>query len=141
MDILLTGRVFSAEEAKQLGLVQRVFPKEALMQEVMKYADDMAIHCPVGSMAVIKQQVLAHQLTDHETALRESNRLLMANQGSPDVKEGMISFVKKRSPTFGPLDVDRPEQRLRHELFQQKLQNAALTAALNAGAKAAKSKL
>merc|ERR1712039_1060433 len=122
------GRVFDAEEAKQLGLVQRVFPKQQLT-EVLNYASDMAKNCPPSGMAVIKQQILKHQHVDGETALRESNRLLMFGT-SPDMKEGMRSFVEKRQPKFAPYDPDTDRQKLKDELFSERRENAALKEAL-----------
>merc|ERR1712216_196749 len=73
MDILLSGRKFDAHEAQQLGMVQRVFPKDQLMSQAIDYAADM----PANSMATIKAQVLTHQHRDSESALRESNRLML----------------------------------------------------------------
>ena len=140
MDVLLSGRVFLADEAKSLGIVQQVYHPDSLMSEAIEYATDMAINVPPNSMAIIKQQVLRHQHADAETALTESNRLMIMSTNAklnPDFKEGVDSFVEKRRPNFKPLNLDSPMQKLREELFQQTLENESLKAAL----KAARSKL
>lgn len=132
MDLLLSARTFSAEEAMQLGVVQRLFPKERLMDEVLKYATDVAINCPPSSLASLKAQVLKHQHADAETALRDSNRLMLFGESS-DTEEGIKAFVKKRRPTFAPYDPDTVRDRLKSEILQDDLlkENAALKRALH----------
>eukprot|EP00747_Dinoflagellata_sp_TGD_P223748 gnl/TRDRNA2_/TRDRNA2_95483_c0_seq2.p1 gnl/TRDRNA2_/TRDRNA2_95483_c0~~gnl/TRDRNA2_/TRDRNA2_95483_c0_seq2.p1 ORF type:complete len:161 (-),score=38.50 gnl/TRDRNA2_/TRDRNA2_95483_c0_seq2:88-522(-) len=132
MDVMLSGRVFLADEAMKLGIVSNVFPAERFLDEVMKYATDMAINVNPDSAAVIKQQLLHHQHADAETAMRESNRLmaLSANSGNPNFKEGVSSFMNKRKPNFQPLNFDSPLQKLKQELFETKLENQKLKEAM-----------
>jgi enoyl-CoA hydratase/carnithine racemase len=54
-------------------------------------------------MAVIKQQLYGHALTDVASALAESNTLMRESLGRPDFKEGVASYVEKRKPLFDPL--------------------------------------
>jgi enoyl-CoA hydratase/carnithine racemase len=131
MEILLSGRTFAAEEAMRLGLVQRLIPKEKLLEETIKFATDMAINCPSSSMAAIKAQVLKHQSADPETALRDSNRLMLFGT-SVDMKEGIQSFVQKRQPVFAPYDPDSTRDKLKAEILQQDVlkENVALKKAL-----------
>jgi len=119
MDILLSGRKFVAEEAKQLGLVQRVFPKDQLVKETIAYAEDIAKNVPANSLSIIKQQIISHQHSDAETALRQSNRLMLLSttKANPDFEEGVSSYVQKRAPKFNALNPDSPMQKLKRELF------------------------
>ena len=58
MDLLLSSRVFLAEEAHAIGLVDRLCEPADLLAETLDYAEDMALNCSPRSMAAIKQQVL-----------------------------------------------------------------------------------
>jgi enoyl-CoA hydratase/carnithine racemase len=102
LDLLLSGRVFLADEALQLGVVNRVFAPEALMDETLAYARDLATSVSPTSMAVIKRQVYSHPLLALDEALAESNRLMAASLRGPDFVEGVASFVEKRPPAFAP---------------------------------------
>jgi enoyl-CoA hydratase/carnithine racemase len=58
-DLLLSGRVFHADEAAELGLVKEVVPPAELLPRAIGYAEDIAANCAPSSLAVIKQQVYA----------------------------------------------------------------------------------
>jgi enoyl-CoA hydratase/carnithine racemase len=104
LDLMLSGRVFLAEEAHELGVVNRVFPAEALMEETLTYAHDLAYYVSPTSMAVMKRQVYTHPSMSVDDALAESNRLMVDSLRRPDFKEGVASFVDKRPPDFAPLE-------------------------------------
>lgn len=106
LDLLLSGRVFLAEEAYELGVVNKVFPPESLLEESLEYARDLAVNVSPASMAVMKQQIYGHLEKDFPRAMKESNRLMAASIGRPDFREGVASFVQKRPPQFSPLDGD-----------------------------------
>lgn len=108
LDVLLSGRVFLAEEALAMGILNRVLPPESLMEETMAYAADMAANCSPASLSVIKRQVYRHVDLGLEEALAESNRLMADSLRSPEFEEGIASFVEKRLPRFQALSA-RPE--------------------------------
>merc|ERR1712241_1490635 len=88
-----------------MGLAQRVFPAELLMEETLSYARDLAKNVPPMSMAVIKRQVIKHPLMLPDDALRSSNRLMdISTDNNPDFKEGVRSFMEKRPPNFRPFN-------------------------------------
>lgn len=103
LDLMLSSRVFLAEEAKELGVVNRVCSPDRLMDEVLEYAADLATNVSPTSMAVMKQQVYTHPQMEIDAALDESIRLMEASVRRPDFREGVSSFVEKRSPEFEPL--------------------------------------
>ena len=103
LDLLFSGRVVLAEEAAEMGLVNRVVAPEALLGEAMAYARDLAENCAPSSMAAMKRQVYGHLQTDLGTALTESDDLMAASVRAADFKEGVASFLEKRSPRFAPL--------------------------------------
>jgi enoyl-CoA hydratase len=99
MEMILTGKRIGAEEAKMLGLVSRVVPKEAYLTEAKKVASEIASKSPVAirmaKMAVNKSfEMGLSQGIDFE---RELFYLLFASE---DKKEGMRAFMEKRKPEF-----------------------------------------
>ena len=99
MEMILTGKRIGAEEARTLGLVSRVVPKEAYLEEAMKVANEIAAKSPVAirlaKMAVNKAfEVGLTQGMDFE---RELFYLLFSSE---DKDEGMKAFMEKRKPDF-----------------------------------------
>jgi enoyl-CoA hydratase/carnithine racemase len=103
LDLLMSSRTFTAEEALELGLVNYVTPKEEVLDAAVAYASDLAQNCSPTSMAVIKQQLYGHSLVDVNSALSESNKLMRESLGRDDFKEGVQSYVQRRAPLFAPL--------------------------------------
>lgn len=103
LDLMLSSRTFTAEEALELGIVNDVVPKEEVLGRAVAYAADLAQNCSPTSMAVMKEQLYGHALTDVDTALRESNKLMVESLRRQDFKEGVASYVEKRPPAFDGL--------------------------------------
>lgn len=102
-DLLISGRVFKSEEALALGVVNRVVPRESVVTEARDYALDLAQNCSPASMATIKRQIYGHLEWDLDAAMAESDLLMQASLKQPDFREGVTSYVEKRSPNFEPL--------------------------------------
>lgn len=100
LDLLMSGRVFLAEEAADLGFVNKVVPGEALMETTLEYAHDLAANVASTSMSVIKSQVYDHYEMSLHESLQETNVLMARSLKRPDFKEGVASFVEKRPPNF-----------------------------------------
>jgi enoyl-CoA hydratase/carnithine racemase len=103
MDLLLSGRTFLAEEARELGLVNEVVAADQLMTRVLQYAEDIAANCSPASMAVIKQQVYTDALGDIADVSTRAEALMHESLLRPDLIEGITSFLEKRAPNFPPL--------------------------------------
>lgn len=99
-DLLLSGRVVLAEEAATMGLVNKVFPAETFMDEVLDYASTMAAAASPGSWAVIKQQLYSDVHRTLPEAEAEGVRLMAESFTRPDFAEGVASFMGKRPPKF-----------------------------------------
>lgn len=99
MEMILSDRRLSAEEAKTLGLVSRVVPKEACVDEAKKVAAEIATKSPVAiklaKMAINKAFEMG--LSDGLDFERELFYMLFASE---DAKEGMHAFMEKRKPEF-----------------------------------------
>jgi enoyl-CoA hydratase/carnithine racemase len=109
LDLLLTGRTFFAEEAKDLGLVKEVVPPDELLPRALAYAEDMAVHCAPSAMAVIKQQIYGDALRNVHDTSAAAETLMHESMGRPDFIEGITAFFEKRQPDFPPLGLDKQE--------------------------------
>ena len=103
LDILMSSRIVMADEALALGMVNKVVPADRLMEEVMSYATELAMNVSPSSMAVMKRQVYGDYAKDVATASTDALRLMAESFTRPDFKEGVQSFLQKRSPEFPPV--------------------------------------
>lgn len=99
MEWMLTGNMFTAQEAEKAGLVSRVVPVDKLMEETMITADKIAgFSQPV--VALTKEAVNAAYETTLQQGVVFERRLFHSTFGTKDQKEGMAAFVEKRKPNF-----------------------------------------
>jgi enoyl-CoA hydratase/carnithine racemase len=95
-DILLSSRVFTAEEAMAMGFLNRIVPADRLMDEVMAYARSLATSVAPGSARETKRQIYRDLHRDAASAVREAEALLTAMSRDPDYKEGVKAWMEKR---------------------------------------------
>jgi len=98
-ELLYTGNMVSAEEALQLGIVNKVVAQESLMDVVMGLARQLA---DLGQVALrgIKQAVNHGMNVDLATGLRIETDAFAICIASQDAKEGTTAFLEKRKPEF-----------------------------------------
>ena len=99
MDMHLTGRFMTAEEAERAGLVSRVVPAKKLMDEAMAAAGKIAEKSALTAMAVKEAVNRSYEMTLREGLLFE-RRLFHALFATEDQGEGMAAFLEKREPQF-----------------------------------------
>jgi enoyl-CoA hydratase/carnithine racemase len=101
LDLLITGRILTAAEALEYGIVSRVVPHDDLMRVVGEIASDIAKNTAPVSVAITKRLVW-RQLMDldpvHGKAFEDQLFDWIGKQ--PDAAEGVMSFLEKRSPAW-----------------------------------------
>ena len=98
-ELILTGRLVGAEEAREHGLVNAVFEPAELLEKALETARLLASKSPLA-LAVAKEAVNRALGGDHaENLEREADRFgdLFASE---DAKEGLTAFIEKREPSF-----------------------------------------
>ena len=101
MEWVATGRVFPAEEALSAGLVRSVHAPDDLLPAARAIAAEVVRETAPVSLALTRQLMWRMQGADHPMeAHRQESRLLVDRGRSADVKEGVASFLEKRSPNF-----------------------------------------
>jgi enoyl-CoA hydratase len=99
MDMHLTGRFMTAEEAERAGLVSRVVPAKKLMEEAMGAAAKIAEKSAIAAMAAKEAVNRSFETTLSEGLLFE-RRLFHSLFATEDQSEGMAAFLEKREPQF-----------------------------------------
>jgi enoyl-CoA hydratase len=96
-ELVLTGDMISAQQAKEIGLVNKVFPPEALMDEVLKTARLLASKGR-ASLRAAKQVMNKGYDVDLRNACAMEVDAFAVCFTSPDAKEGLTAFLEKRKP-------------------------------------------
>ncbi len=99
MDLILTGRMISAHEACQIGLVSRVVPRENCEQEARAVCRELCRRPPLALRAAKEAIRKAYETTLSE-GLAYERQLFTLLFGTDDQKEGMRAFLEKRPPVF-----------------------------------------
>ena len=99
MDVILTGRFLSAQEAEQSGLVARVFPQETWLEDAKSVAASIAEKSPVG-VRLAKESVNQAFETTLAAGLDAERKAFHLALSSEDASEGLAAFLEKRKPDF-----------------------------------------
>src|SRR5579864_3756079 len=98
-DLLLTGRLFDAEEAQRLGLVTEVVSAENLMARANQLAAQLMENSP-GSLFYTKRLLSSVARPDLDAQIENAVRENAAIRSTPDFREGISSFLEKRKPKW-----------------------------------------
>lgn len=99
MELLLTGKFMTAEDAERAGLVSRVIPLASLMDEALALAAQINAQSQ-PSVMMIKELVNESFESGLSTGVRYERRLFHSLFGTQDQREGMGAFTEKRAPKF-----------------------------------------
>ena len=99
LELILTGRRVKADEAERLGIVNRVLPREKLLDEAVALAQAILKNGPLAVAAVIEAVQRGLELP-MEDALRLESSLFGILAASEDMHEGLKAFLDKRPANF-----------------------------------------
>ncbi len=99
MEMILTGRPMTAQEAYHYGLVVKVVPVELYLEEAKKLAHEIAKKSPIA-LKLAKEAVLKTYEMSMSEGLEFERKNFYMLFSSEDQKEGMKAFLEKRKPTF-----------------------------------------
>jgi len=101
MEWVLTGRVFTSEEAFARGLVRSLHKPDELLPAAYALAREIADNAAPVSVALSRRMLLDMLDADHPMeAHRLESRLVVARGRAGDAKEGVTSFLEKRQPNY-----------------------------------------
>ena len=99
LEMLLTGRPISAEEAERYGLVNKVVPPERLAGETLALAKQIAEASPL-TLALGKQSFYNQIESEEARAYRYAKEMMALNAMTEDAQEGISAFLNKRTPKW-----------------------------------------
>jgi methylglutaconyl-CoA hydratase len=98
-DLLLTGRIFGAEEARQLGLVNEIVASENLIARARELAATLIENSP-ASLRATKKLLTDQARTEIDDQIESALRENAAIRNTADFREGITSFLEKRKPVW-----------------------------------------
>jgi methylglutaconyl-CoA hydratase len=98
-DLLLTGRLFGADEAARMGLINEIVPPENLMTRARELAA-LLMENSTSSLRATKQLLTNHARAEIDSQSDAAVRENAAIRNTADFREGISSFLEKRKPTW-----------------------------------------
>jgi enoyl-CoA hydratase/carnithine racemase len=100
-DLLFSSRVVLAEEAAEMGLVNRVVAEADVLATAQAYASQLATEVSPSSLASTKLQLYTDFHRDLATSVEDSETRLRDMMQQPDFVEGVAALTERRAPRFG----------------------------------------
>jgi enoyl-CoA hydratase len=98
-ELIFTGKMITAQEAYEMGLINKVVPHDQLMNEVMAIAEKIKANGPVA-IRLAKECINKSLSLDNKEGLMLEAKDFGLCFATKDQKEGMTAFVEKRKPTY-----------------------------------------
>ena len=100
LDLLWSARKFNGEEAKEIGLAERLVETGEALATAQEYVRNLAASAAPVSLQVMKSQVYRHLNLPLGEAIAETNDWMAQSLTKDDFREGVRSFIEKRPPQF-----------------------------------------
>jgi len=100
-DLLLTGRIFTADEAYRMGLINEIVPPEKLIDRARELAAQLMENSPT-SLRLTKRLLSDHARAELDAQIETAVRESAAIRATADFREGISSFLEKRKPRWSP---------------------------------------
>ena len=98
-DLIFTAREILANEAKELGLINHIFPKEKFKHHVLEYVKQITANSP-SAVSAVKQIINATATMDEDEALKLEREKAAENVLTEQCIEGITAFLEKRDPDW-----------------------------------------
>jgi len=108
-DVLMSGRIFTALEAAEMGIISKVLPKEALLPTAQAMARDYANAAP-ASVAMTKRLLWQGLHSTPEEMMKAEGPAFAWLGSQTDAKEGIMSFLEKRTAEWQMSPQDIPDE-------------------------------
>lgn len=99
-ELLLTGKIITAEEAKNFGLINFISTKETIDSEVLEFATKLCNEASGQSIALVKEMIAEVQNLSVEEGLEYAARMNANARATDDCKRGIQSFLTKEKLTW-----------------------------------------
>jgi enoyl-CoA hydratase/carnithine racemase len=108
-ELLLTGKTISGKEAAAIGLASRALPTAEVLPAAVAMARDIAVNTAPASVAVAKRLLWEGLVSSVPDMMQREGPIFAWFGNQPDAREGVLSFVEKRTPnwTMAPRDVPK----------------------------------
>ena len=107
LDWCYTGKVFNSQEALQYGLVSDVLPDDKLIDRALEIGSSYSAKTSAVSVSLARRMMWNMLAATHPEEAHILDSMAMERMGkSPDIKEGIASFLEKRAPNF-PMKVSK----------------------------------
>ncbi|CAB4871183.1 unannotated protein [freshwater metagenome] len=99
-ELMLTGRVFTSDEAYRIGLVVELHDGAALLDAAYAKAEEIMLNAPMGVALTKEGMWTALEIPAMQSAIDLENRQQIMLGQTADFREAMIAFLEKRPPNF-----------------------------------------
>ena len=114
LELLVSGRMFTGEEAVAMGLALKAVPREDVLAEAQALAREIATWSAPAASGLVKQLVYEFLgETDRKAAFAKETKVIWWVGEQPDAMEGIMSFLEKRTPAWTTSKHATPPEDLR----------------------------